>query len=98
MNRPPVMTADAAWSTYKGRLAESCGEKHLDQLSPDDLNKLAVKTAKAADTNNQQLISYNADKACASGSRPACYNTGFLQAEVQTDGLPAFVKTVCGSR
>ena len=30
MNRPPAQSADVAWNTYKGRLSEQCGAKHLD--------------------------------------------------------------------
>jgi hypothetical protein len=100
MNRPPIMTPDHAIDTFKGRLAESCGEKHLDLLPADALYKVSKKTQYTADTNTRQIIDLDIARQCGKGdgqpNGPACFNTGVIQAEIQVDALHEFVKDVCG--
>ncbi len=97
MNRPPIMPADQAMATFHGRLAESCGEKHLDRLPAEKLNVITQKIQYEADTNTRQIIDLDAYKQCGSDQRTGvCFNTGVIQATIQTDSLPELVKTVCG--
>ncbi len=96
MNRPPMQSPDEAWNTYKGRLAEQCSAKHLDTMSPEKFNEIARDFYIDADTQNQQLIDADARKACGSRSITVdCYNTGFVQAQVQVGSTQEFVKKVC---
>jgi hypothetical protein len=96
MLRPTPQAPEAAWSTYQGRLAEQCSEKHLDKMPAEKLNDLAFDTYKEADTQVQQLIDLDTGKACkGSTDRNGCYNTGFVQATIQAGTLNEFVKKVC---
>ncbi len=96
MNRPPAQAPEVAWATYKGRLAEQCGAKHLENLSTEKLNEIAHDYYVDADTQAQQLIEFDARKACGKNAVNAeCFNTGLVQAMVQAGGTQDFVKTVC---
>ncbi len=56
MNRPPAQAPDVAWGTYKGRLAEQCGAKHLENLPAEKFGEIAQEYYVDADTQAQQLI------------------------------------------
>ena len=98
MNRPPIQSPDAAWSSYKGRLAEQCSDKHLENMPADKFHEIAVDYYKGTDTQIQQLIDTDAKKACGKDGGVECFNTGFVQASQQAGSLPEFVKQVCGSK
>jgi hypothetical protein len=96
MNRPPAQAPEVAWNTYKGRLAEQCGGKHLENLPAEKFGEIAQEYYVDANTQAQQLIDLDRRKACANNaSESECMNTGFVQATIQTDGLQDFVKKVC---
>ncbi len=98
MNRPPIQSADAAWDTYKGRLAEQCSAKHLENMPAEKFHEIAVDYYISTDTQIQQLIDLDAKKACGKDSGIECFNTGFVQASQQVGSLPEFVKQVCSSK
>ncbi len=95
MDRPPIQAPDAAWNTYKGRLAEQCSAKHLDNMPAEKFHDLAIDYYNDADTQIQQLIRADAQKACGKNEGTDCYNTGFVQATVQAGSVKTFVKEVC---
>jgi len=96
MNRPPAQAPETAWNTYKGRLAEQCSAKHLENLPADKFYDLSHEYYVDADTQVQQLIEFDARKVCGSSKTEVeCANTGFVQAMVQTGGTEEFVKKVC---
>jgi hypothetical protein len=96
MNRPPEQAPDAAWNTYKGRLAEQCSAKHLENMPAEKLNEIANDFYIDADTQIQQLIDADRQHTCGkNGPTVDCLNTGFIQASVQAGSLNDFVKQVC---
>jgi hypothetical protein len=97
MNRPPAQAPDVAWNTYKGRLAEQCEAKHLENLPAEKFGEIAHDYYIDADTQIQQLVDFDARKVCSGKNTvdAECFNTGMVQALVQTGGTQDFVKKVC---
>ena len=94
----PLRSADQAVTQYKQALATTCGGKHMDAMSPVQLN---VQTrlwygkldAPARDNYDKAVR----DSCAANGSQPECYNTGILRGVIQDGGMDKFVTQVCGS-
>jgi hypothetical protein len=96
MNRPPAQAPEVAWNTYKGRLAEQCGAKHLENLPAEKFSEIGHDYYVDADTQIQQLIDFDARKACGKNAvDTSCFNTGLVQATVQAGSTGDFVKKVC---
>jgi hypothetical protein len=95
MRRPPIQSADAAWATYKGRVAEQCASKHPENMPSEKFHELALDYYRDADTQIQQLIDFDAKKACGTTGGTECFNTGFVQANVQAGSMEEFAKKVC---
>ena len=96
MNRPPAQAPEVAWNTYKGRLSEQCGAKHLENLPAEKFTEIGHEYYIDADTQAQQLIDLDGRKACGGGKvSDECFNTGLVQATIQTGGVTDFVKKVC---
>jgi hypothetical protein len=91
--RPKPVTPDVAMKHFNDQLANHCPAKHYDA---DKFNEFAKKYYVDADTQSQQLIDFDTHQVCsANDSRPACYNQGFLQAEIQMGGIDEIVKAAC---
>ena len=95
MLRPPVQSPEAAMNTYKGRLAEQCSSKHLENMPADKLNDLAMDFYRDVDTQVAQVIERDTRLSCGKSEGAECYNTGFIQANVQAGTINTFVKEVC---
>jgi hypothetical protein len=95
MNRPPVQAPEQAWTTMHGRLAEQCSAKHPDAIPADKFYEFALDAHKEATPQTQQLIEKDVLNACKGTDGADCYNTGFIQAEIQSGNDAAFAKKVC---
>jgi hypothetical protein len=91
--RPKPDTPEVANKHFTDQLANKCPGK---QLNPEKFNDFAKEYRNDADVQSQQLIDLDTTKACAAnGSQPECYNTGFIQAEIEMGGIDEIVKHAC---
>lgn len=94
---PPPQNAQQATAAYQGRLAETCGAKHKENLSPDEFNHIAKAFYHDLDINSQQRVDKLVTRSCAaqSASQPGCYNDAFLSAIQNIDETNHFTLKVC---
>ena len=97
---PRPQSADQAMKTYQSRIAESCSDKHKENLSPDALNTVAKDFYHGLDLNAQQRVDQLTGLSCsASGaSQPDCYNTGFISAVQNIGEMNHFAIFACAAR
>ena len=87
---------------YRALLGKQCPEKHLEWLSPgelDDLIEVNFHDALPASLQTKLDVADAQEKlACASGTAGlACFNAAYLKAMNQVAVLSRFVRLVCGS-
>ncbi len=91
--RPKPVAPQVAMQHFNAQLATHCPAHQYD---PARFNTFAKKYYVDADTQSQQLIDLDTQKACSTdSSQPACYNTGFITAEIQAGGLEEIVNATC---
>lgn len=91
--RPKPEAPEVAMKHYNDQLATHCPSKPYE---PAKFNTFAKKYYIDADTQSQQLIDLDTQKACsANGTQPDCYNTGFITAEIQAGGIDEIVNASC---
>ena len=94
----PQSAADAV-NTYHSHLAQTCADKHKENLSPDALNRIAKDFYTGLDLNSRQRVDALANQSCAvaGASRPDCYNTAFLAAVENIGESEHFAVAVCAA-
>jgi hypothetical protein len=91
--RPKPQSPEVAMKHFNDQLANHCPTK---QYEPAKFNAFAKQYYIDADTQSQQLIDLDTQKSCSANSdQPACYNTGFITAEIQMGGIDDIVKDTC---
>ena len=89
-------TPDEATTQYKQLLAQTCGAKHLDTMSPADLNTQTKLWYTRLDAPGRNQYDKAIATSCkASSTQPDCYNAGILVGAVQDGTLDKFVTQVC---
>ncbi len=95
-DRPAPVAPEVAMKHFNDQLANHCPTKHYD---PEKFAEFAKDYYIDADTQSQQLIDLDAQKACAGGGqKPECSNTGFITAEIQMAGIDDIVKATCAAK
>ena len=90
-------TPDQAVTQYKQSLAQSCPSRHLDTMSPADLNTQTRLWYSKLDAPARDEYDKAIKHSCAANAtQPDCYNNGILVGSVQDGSLQKFVTQVCG--
>jgi hypothetical protein len=87
---------------YRAALGKQCPDKHLEWLSPgelDDLIEVNFHDALPVPLQSKLDAADRADKAaCANGTAGlACFNAAYLKAMNEVSVLPRFVRLACGA-
>ncbi len=91
-------TPDQAVTEYKQVLAQTCGDKHLDTMSNEQLNKQTTLWFSKLDAPGRGQYGKAVSAACdksGSGSQLACYNNGILMGAIQDGTLNKLVDQIC---
>lgn len=94
-DRPKPYTPEHALDVYRGRLASTCAEKHMEHLPAEEFNRFGREFYVDADTQTQQLIDLDTRKSCGANTSGDCYKTGFVQAAIQIGNLNEVTKHIC---
>ncbi len=84
---------------YHDALRHRCPEKHLDLLSPADLNDVIESLRDSLPPARRGRLDRTADmkRACAHTiAGIGCMNTAYIHAATRLELLPEFAKMVCG--
>ena len=89
--------SDAAWKSYRSKLHQYCGAKHLEMLPPADLLDVVDSFSASLTPDQQRLAKISTERACTGGEGGAgCRNAGFLEAAARAGYLDRFAAQVCG--
>ncbi len=89
-------TPEQADTQYKQTLAQTCGPKHLEGMSPDQLSTLTHAWYSKLDAPARDEYDKAIRVSCgANASQPDCYNKGILIGAAQDGSLQTFVNQAC---
>jgi hypothetical protein len=94
----PLTSPENATAAYQSALGQTCGQKHLEQLSPDDLRTQVQGFYQTLGSSARDLYDRSMRKTCGDDTSASCYNTAIFRGAVQDGKMQSLVDHVCQSR